>query len=91
MGYRAICMVFMLVTGLLYLLNYARKIKANPKKSLLHDVPQKFTGDVQVKALSTREKAAGIAFLALMGYMLFGTLTMGFGFTEMAGVFIAVR
>ncbi len=89
MWYRAIFLVFMLVTGLFYLLNYARKVKADPANSLLHDVPQNFNSDVKIKKLSTREKAAGFAFLILMGYMLFGTLRMGFGFNEIAGIFVA--
>ncbi len=89
MWYRAICMAFMLVTGLVYLLMYARKVKADPSNSLLHDVPQQFSTDINIKVLSKREIAAGITFLAIFGYMLFGTLTMGFGFNEIAGCFIA--
>ncbi|QIZ77129.1 YfcC family protein [Ferrimonas lipolytica] len=89
MWYRAIFMVFMLLTGMAYVLHYAAKIKADPTKSLLHGSNYQYDTNVEVKSLSGREKAAGVSFLLIFGYMIYGTLAMSFGFTEMAGCFMA--
>ncbi|MFM2587847.1 YfcC family protein [Vibrio sp. TBV020] len=90
MWYRFIVGMFMLITGALYVLNYARKVKQDPSKSLLNGTGYSYDSNIEAKTLSTQEKLAGIAFLVVFGYMIFGTLTMNFGFTEIAGCFVAM-
>ncbi|MCC4859613.1 YfcC family protein [Vibrio splendidus] len=90
MWYRFIVGMFMLLTGAWYVLNYARKVKQDPTKGLLHGTGYHYESSVEAKTLTTREKLAGIAFLGVFAYMIFGTLTMGFGFTEIADAFVAM-
>ncbi len=90
MWYRLICAIFMLSTGIFYVLRYADMVKADPTRSLMHGTVYQHDGDMQVRALTTREKWAGISFLVLFAYMIFGTLQLGFGFTEIAGTFMAM-
>ncbi|SHI10255.1 YfcC family protein [Ferrimonas marina] len=86
MWYRAIIGAFMLVTGMIYVLRYAEKVKRDPSLAVITSVEK--VAD-QVAPLTPREKAAGLVFVAIMGFMIFGTLTMDFGFTEMSGCFFA--
>lgn len=90
MWYRFICGMLMLLTGAIFVLRYANKVKADPTKSLLHGTGYHYDVNLEVKTLNTREKLAGFSFLVIFGYMIFGTLTQGFGFTEIAGCFMAM-
>ncbi|PMH45927.1 short-chain fatty acid transporter [Vibrio sp. 10N.286.49.B3] len=90
MWYRFLVGMFMLLTGIAYVLTYARKVKADPTRSLLYGTGYSYDAKIEAKVLTTREKAAGITFLAIFGYMIFGTLKMSFGFTEIAGCFVAM-
>ncbi|QUM77241.1 YfcC family protein [Moritella sp. 24] len=90
MWYRAICAVFMLVTAMIFVLRYANKVKKDPTKSLLHGMDYQVEESGDIKALSLREKLGGITFLALFGFMIFGTLKLSFGFTEIAATFVAM-
>lgn len=89
MWYRFIVGMFMLLTGAWYVLNYARKVKQDPTKGLLHGTGYHYESNVEAKTLTTREKLAGVV-LGVFAYMIYGTLTMGFGFTEIAGAFVAM-
>ncbi|MGL6312710.1 YfcC family protein [Vibrio sp. WXL103] len=90
MWYRFLVGIFMLLTGIWYVLNYASKVKADPSKSLLHGTGYCYDAKIEAKQLSLRDKVAGLSFIALFGYMIFGTLKMSFGFTEIAGCFVAM-
>ncbi|GAA4874621.1 YfcC family protein [Ferrimonas pelagia] len=89
MWYRAIIGIFMLLTGMAYVLRYAQKVKADPSQSLVANSGVTYDVAEQVKALNSREKAAGLTFVAIMSFMIYGTLTMGFGFNQMSGCFFA--
>lgn len=97
MWYRAIMTFVFLGIGLVYVNAYAKKVKDDPAKSLSlaaeESAKEKFlnqSSDEQAeKALTAREKAAGIAFIGLFIYMIYGCIAQGFGFAQVAGVFFA--
>lgn len=99
MWYRALVAGIFLITGMIYVIWYAKKVKNDPSKSIVADLPtekelRKFyeENDVQQEnvEMSLRLKLAGISFLALFAFMIFGTLKMSFGFAQLSGVFVAM-
>lgn len=91
LGYRAICFVTILLVCYLYLMRYAYKIKKDPSKSLAKGLKSKYTAiqEEEVKFTPALIRA-GIAFLAVFIFLLFGTVKMGFDFPQMAACFVAM-
>ena len=89
--YRAITFVIFLVVGVIYISLYARKIKANPERSILLGVKPKYEqlDDTPVE-FSAKLKRAGIAFILLFGFLIYGTVFKGFSFAEMSATFVAI-
>ena len=96
--YRGLVSAFFLIAGLLYLMHYAKKVKADPMKSASLSADKinriKFldaeSNETQENQLTTREKLAGLSFLAIFAYMVFGCVQLGFGFAELGGCFMAM-
>lgn len=97
MWYRGIMTFVFLAVGLVYVSMYAKKVKANPSASFSLSVEEnsrkKFLSEsdsgTETKALTAREKVAGLAFILLFVYMIYGCIADGFGFPQVAGVFFA--
>lgn len=91
LGYRAISFVVVLLVSYVFLMVYATKVKKDPSKAL-------------VKAEETKHEAysndetrftpalirAGIAFLLVFAFLIYGTINMGFDFPEMTATFAAL-
>lgn len=91
MLYRLFCMIVLLIPVFFYLLYYARKVKRSPEKSLTHGLPCKYTAvEASDITFTTRQKLAGIVFILMFIFLMYGTLTMGFGFAEISASFIAI-
>jgi uncharacterized ion transporter superfamily protein YfcC len=99
MGYRGMITLFMFVTGVAYVVWYGNKVKKDPNNSVLKDLGSEIekrnlyaSGDglgESVK-MTGRMMAAGIVFLGLFAFMVYGTLKLGYGFTQMSGIFVAM-
>src|SRR5699024_9263442 len=91
MGYRAIVLAVMTIIGVLFVLRYAKKVKADPEKTLLTNyVPESdfMTGeDDKNDGVSTRVKIATAVFILSFGEMFYGVLVHGWYFTELAGFY----
>lgn len=91
MGYRffSFCIVFLVGWG--YLMLYVRKVKKNKACSLSADLTTRYAPieDMDVHFTPPLIRA-GIVFLLIFGYMVYGTVRRGFQFGEMSACFAAM-
>ena len=90
--YRAISFVLFLTASIIYIVRYERRVKADPSVSVLQGIPEKYSAtpsneDVRFTPALVR---AGIVFLALFGFLVYGTVAKGFAFAEMSAIFVAM-
>lgn len=98
MWYRGLMTATFLVLGLLFVNSYAKRVKANPSIGLSQSIDAKnrakymenTTAEPEKKELSGRDKLAGVSFLILFAYMIYGCVAKSFGFADVAGVFFAM-
>ena len=92
--YRAICFAIYYVITNIYLIRYARKIKADPKQSPMYDLDQETratTGgmDLEETGKMTRQKAIPLALLVLtFGVIIYGAIALRWGMAEMSAGFL---
>lgn len=93
-GYRAIVFVVIVSAGFLYVMRYARKVRADPKSSLVYEEDEEkrdlYGGldQSEERWATTRQKVAAVATLAFFGILVYGVLGRGWFFLEMSGLFI---
>ncbi|WMJ83795.1 YfcC family protein [Oscillospiraceae bacterium LTW-04] len=99
MWFRGMVMLTFLLIGLLYINSYAKKVKADPTKSITFALEAESrarfirgtnSDEAGADQLTTREKVAGCSFLIVFAYMVFGCIKLGFGFAEVAACFFAM-
>lgn len=96
MGLRMAALVLILGSGMVYLMRYAARVRANPAHSLLHgddketDKRALYQNAVDTGALqfSTRQRLAGLATIAWFALMVWGVISKGWFMMEMAGLFV---
>lgn len=89
--YRVICLVLFTLTGILYVMRYAKKIKKDPSKSIMYERDQEYirtTGINEEHPLTPRKMWAGIAFFACFLILVFGALRWSWSLNEIATIFI---
>lgn len=95
-GLRIALFAFYLVSAVLYVIWYARRVAADPTKSVLHGHSNtSIREDEQLDLDKTptftlRLRLAGVALLLLAGLLVWGILTQGWFFPEFAGMFILI-
>ena len=83
MGYRFLCFCVTFLAGWLYLMLYVRKIKKDLPKSMSADIQTRYTAiDTESFRFTPKLARAGIVFLAIFGYMIYGTVAKGFQFGD---------
>ena len=93
LGLRVVILVVFELAAILYIMNYARKVKADPTKSIMYGVESEF---VQRKSLdeltgakmNTRQKICLLIFFATLGSRLYGTTQLGWYIDEIAAMFL---
>ena len=93
LGLRVVILVVFELAAILYIMNYARKVKADPTKSIMYGVESEF---VQRKSLdeltgakmNTRQKICLLIFFATLGSLLYGTTQLGWYIDEIAAMFL---
>lgn len=91
MGYRFMCFCVEFLVGWLYLMLYVRKVKKDPSKSMTSDIQTRYTAiDTDSYHFTPKLARAGVVFLAIFGYMVYGTVAKGFQFGEMSACFVAM-
>lgn len=90
--YRLIFFVIVLATTLMYTFRYAKKIKADPSKSLMSDVDYDDLGldaDVEIE-LTTSRKLILLAFVLAIVTLLVGVMQYGWYINEMGALFFGL-
>lgn len=91
MWYRLVSMIVLYIPTFFYVYRYAKRVKANPELSITKGQANKYEAIVDDGAtFSGRQKLAGIVFLAIFVFMIYGTLTKGYTFAEMSACFVAM-
>lgn len=90
-GYRMFVFIVFMVITIIFLLNYAAKLKKDPKASLVYDMNIKHlsTNEVQDNIeFTTRLKLVLTIFAATITIIVYGTLNWNWGMTEMSAFYI---
>lgn len=95
--FRGISLVLAMVITLFYIYRYAKKVKNNPKESLIYEdkarIEERFLKNYNpedVKEFTFRRILILIVFLAAFPIMIWGVSTGVWWFSEMSGLFLAV-
>ncbi|GAB2736678.1 YfcC family protein [Salinifilum aidingensis] len=95
---RLIVLVLLLGTAIAHVMRYASKVRASPERSLVHGEAEETEKQrlyqhsltESARTFSPRQKAAGLAALALFGVLVWGVLARGWFMVEMSGLFIII-
>lgn len=91
MWYRAIIFVVMLLICYTFLMLYARKIKKDPAKAIVQVEDTKYVAYTAEQAHFTPALVrAGIVFVLLFAFLIYGTINLAFDFPQMAATFAAM-
>lgn len=91
-GYRAVILAIILSIGIYYVWRYAKKIQADPTKSLVFDEKDVVTEHIeeeQPKA-TNRQLIAAIALGISIVILIYGLLQYGWYFQELAGLYVLI-
>ena len=91
--FRLVSLIVIGVIGIAYVMNYARKVKANPESSIMYESDLELrkilgTDNLEVEKLNGRKKAAGIIAIGMFVFMVYGVISLGWDLPEMAGIFL---
>lgn len=96
-GVRAIVLIAVLVTAILYVMRYAAKVKANPQASLTYDSDLEMRAIIAkedaakgVMTFTARQQKAGIACLILFPIAIAMILIKKLGFEAIGGLFLFI-
>ena len=91
--FRIIGFVFLYLSGVIYTMNYAKKVRANPEYSYVYEEMQK-NKEVGILDESVQftgvHQAVALVCLAFLGVMIYGVMKLEFFITELAAVFLAM-
>lgn len=93
MWYRVIIHITFLVIASFFLMRYAKRVKADPSKSIVYNLECQEAQNESVEFNMKEEPKhylVMLAFLAGLGWILWGTINQGWGTTQMQPVFIAI-
>ena len=93
--YRLVVLICMAVIGISFVMNYARKVRANPQISIMYEIDKATkvivgSGDDNHINLTTRQKLAGLSSLILFVIMIIGVFNWGWDMPEIGGTFIII-
>lgn len=94
-GFRTIVYLFVLITGILFVMNYAKKVKKDPKRSLVYEENQagqlNFTeGEIENKKLTKRHIIIVGLFAATIAFNVYGIFAHDWFLRELAANFFTI-
>lgn len=93
MGFRAIALVIGTIIVIAYILNYAKKVKEDPSKSLCYsqkeEIEKKFKVGAEVPEFTGRMKLTLLVFAGTFVVLVWGLVTQGWWFDAMTALFLA--
>lgn len=92
MGYRIFILGVLLVIDTVYITWYAKRVKADPTKSIIYGEPedQEFTFDDTEEALNLTHGLTLAVIVAGFAVLIYGLSKLGWYFEEMSAIFIAM-
>ena len=89
-GYRLIGFALMTAASIVYVIRYANRVKADPTKSLVYNIPQSVRKEDKVEdlKLSKRQIAVLVVVVAGMAILIYGCTALSWGFQEMSAFFL---
>lgn len=92
MGLRILSFAVCTLTGFFFLMAYGKRVKKDPKRSIMADDPFVLDGSIALNGAPLSKKHVLIAITAfvLFAAILFAVQTMGWGLVEMTGGFFTV-
>lgn len=94
MWLRAIMMVVFIIVSSLYIIQYAKKVKADPTKSLVYELEQKQKENAEELNLDFKLKMNHylilLTFMCGIGLLIWGVITKHWYLEEMAALFLAM-
>lgn len=90
LSYRVVIFVVFQTVSTLYVMWYAKKVKSNPEKSVLYG--EKLDAlpvhQIEEKNMATRQKLCLALFVFTIGFLLYGTMRLGWYIDELAAMFL---
>lgn len=94
LGYRLLCYAVFFLIGVWFILSYAKKVKADPTKSVLYGYEsQRDPSDFELRdtgELTARHKLVLIVFGASLVLLVYGVIKYGWYTTELSALFLGV-
>lgn len=93
-GYRILCWFVFMTISVTYILSYAAKIKKDPTKSLVYGEKLGITTSGLTKEelmsipMTGKHRLCSLVFLAVIGFLVWGTTTQGWYISEIATLFL---
>lgn len=89
--FRLVSFLTLLLIGLAFIYVYARRVKADPARSIVHGMDVRFEeiADLEFRMTPALIRAA-VVFLGMFVFLLYGTIFRDFSFAEMSATFIAM-
>lgn len=93
LGLRVVILFTFELAAIIYVMNYARKVKADPTKSIMYGedssyIQAKSMEELTSAKMDTRQKICLLIFFATIGGLLYGTLKLGWYIDEIAAMFL---
>ncbi|MEB6636318.1 AbgT family transporter [Acinetobacter baumannii] len=92
--FRVICFIFTTLMMILFVMNYAHKVRKNPRLSPVYELDQKREKlyDINDKplVLTNPQKVVSFLIIALFAVMIFGIINKGWDMPEMSAIFIII-
>lgn len=94
LGYRLLCYVVFFLIGIWFILSYAKKVKADPTKSVLYGYEsQRDPNDFELRdtgELTTKHKLVLLVFAISLMLLVYGVIKYGWYTTELSALFLGV-
>lgn len=94
-GYRAFCFVIYFIATNIFLINYAKKIKQNPKLSPMYDLDSQNILKISTNledfgSMDLRKWLAIISLIIALGAIVSGSIFLGWGLQEQSSIFLTL-
>lgn len=89
--FRFISFSLVLLISYIYYISYCKKIKTDPKKSIIYGFESKYRKiPIKKVPIDQKSKRAGLVFIIGFIFLVVGTVLVPFGFAEIAASFITI-
>lgn len=92
-GYRLLCYAIFMVIGIWFILDYAKKVRKDPKNSIIYGYEgerdkSEFELNEEFSQFTLRHKLVLLTFLITLVFLMIGTIKYGWGTKDLAALFL---